>query len=287
MRVLILGGDGMLGHRLMLDLSKGHEVQVTLRRDLEDYRGYGIFTAANSLPGIDARNTMLLLETICDVRPDVVVNAVGIVKQRRASTDVVRSLEINALLPHRLAMICKTVGARLIHISTDCVFAGDRGNYVEDDVPDAVDLYGRSKQLGEVDEEGSITLRTSIIGLELSRRRSLIEWYLQQSGRIEGFTGAIYSGLTTLELSRVIRMIMQDFPELHGVYNVVGEPISKHDLLEKLTGFLKRSDLEIAENHEFKCDRSMIGDRFAAATGYKAPGWDTLLSELADTIEKR
>ncbi|RYD84785.1 MAG: SDR family oxidoreductase, partial [Verrucomicrobiaceae bacterium] len=200
MRVLILGGDGMLGHRLLLDLSRNHEVLCTLRGAMSDYERFGIFNARNSVTGIDACKSESVARTISAVRPDVVVNAIGIVKQQPNSLDVLQSLEINAVLPHRLAAACNEIGARFIHISTDCVFAGDRGGYSEDDISDATDTYGRTKHLGEVAGENCITLRTSMIGLELHRKRSLIEWYLAQSGTIRGFAHAIYSGLTTPEL---------------------------------------------------------------------------------------
>jgi dTDP-4-dehydrorhamnose reductase len=287
MRVLILGGDGMLGHRLMLELSRNHTVICTLRRELADYSQFGLFTKANSLTGVDARDTGRLLDAVRTARPDVVVNAIGIVKQQPTSSDVLQSLEINAVLPHRLAALCQEHNIRLIHISTDCVFAGDRGNYGEDDVADATDTYGRTKHLGEVGGDNCITLRTSMIGLELHRKRSLVEWYLAQSGTIRGFAHAIYSGLTTPELSRVIDMLIARFPALSGVYQVVAEPISKYDLLTDFNVLLDRQDLTILKDEVFFCDRSMKGDRFRAATGYVAPAWPVMLAELAADVRQR
>ncbi len=287
MRVLILGGDGMLGHRLMLDLSRTHEVQVTLRRDLNDYACHGLYTADNSHTGIDASNAWHVIDVIGQAGPDVVVNAIGIIKQRKASSDMVRSLEINALLPHRLAIACRAAGARLIHVSTDCVFAGDRGGYREEDRADATDVYGRTKYLGEVTGPGCVTLRTSIIGLELRRRHSLIEWYLAQTGRIRGFTGAIFNGLTTMEFSRVTRMLIERFTDLSGVYQVCSEPISKYELLRRLTDMLGRTDVDVVPDHDFKCDRSLKGNLFEQATGYTAPTWSLMLDELAHEIRKR
>ena len=287
MRVLILGGDGMLGHRLFAELSSGHQVAVTLRQDLEAYGRFGLFDAGNSYDRTEARDTQRLIDVLAAVRPQVVINAVGIVKQREASRDVVQSLELNALLPHRLARLCQAVGARLIHISTDCVFAGDRGGYREEDVADALDLYGQTKHLGELDEPGCLTLRTSIIGLELSRKRSLIEWYLAQSGTISGYTQAIFSGLTTWELARVVRMLIERHAALHGVFQVVSRPISKYELLRRLTETLGRRDISVQPDDSFQCDRSLVGDRFAAATGYQAPSWDEMLAELAEAVAER
>ena len=287
MRVLILGGDGMLGHRLLHDLSANHQVSVTLRRDLAVYAEFGLFTPENSYDRVDARDPMRFVDVLGAARPEVVINAIGIVKQREAAHDVVQSLVINALLPHRLASLCRVAGARLIHLSTDCVFVGDRGGYTEEDTPDALDLYGQTKHLGEVEGEGCISLRTSIIGLELHRKKSLIEWYLGQTGRFHGFTGAIFTGLTTWELSRVIRMLIERFPELHGIFQVVSEPISKHDLLRRLTNLLGRRDITVVPDSGFQCDRSLRGDRFTAATGYQAPSWDEMLRELAEAIAER
>jgi dTDP-4-dehydrorhamnose reductase len=284
MRVLILGGDGMLGHRLVLGLAPKHDVVCTLRQDLDHYREFGIFTKQNSLSGIDAADTEQVIESL---RPDVVVNAIGIVKQQPTSSDVLQSLEINAVLPHKLAAACQKADARLVHFSTDCVFAGDRGNYSEVDVADATDTYGRTKHLGEVGGEGCITLRTSMIGLELHRKRSLLEWYLAQTGTIRGFSRAIYSGLTTPELSRVIDMLITRFPSLSGVYHVVSEPISKFDLLTELNKLLGRPDLTIVRDEAFSCDRSMKGDLFRAATGYVAPPWLVMLAELAKEVRQR
>ncbi|MDQ3911555.1 MAG: SDR family oxidoreductase, partial [Actinomycetota bacterium] len=223
MRILILGGDGMLGHRLLMHLQDRHETKVTLRRELAAYERYGLFTLENSYWGVEAKDTERLLEVMGDFRPEAVVNAVGIVKQRGAAKEAIPSLEINALLPHRLALLCRAAGARLIHLSTDCVFSGRKGNYTEDDIPDAEDLYGRTKLLGEVTDAGCITLRTSIIGLELSRRTGLIEWFLAQRGEIRGFTKAIYTGLTTAEMSRVIERVLVEHPHLSGVWQVASE----------------------------------------------------------------
>ena len=174
MRILILGGDGMLGHQLLRHFESRFETRVTLRQDLASYSKYGLFHAGNSYTGIDVRSTERLIEALSDFRPQAVVNAVGIVKQRATEKESIASLEINALLPQRLAVLCRMMGAHLVHMSTDCVFKGTKGSYTEDDISDATDLYGRSKFLGEVNGEGCITLRTSIVGLELARKTSLI-----------------------------------------------------------------------------------------------------------------
>ena len=287
MRVLILGGDGMLGHRLLLHLRGRHEVRVTLRRELAAYERYGLFGREDSYTGVEARDMDRLTEVFADFRPEAVVNAVGIVKQRPEAKAVVPSLEINALLPHRLAVLCRAAGARMVHMSTDCVFSGRKGNYTKDDVPDAEDLYGRTKLLGEVDGPGCVTLRSSIIGLELSRGSGLVEWFLAQRGEIKGFTRAIYSGLTTAEMSRVIERVLVEHPDLSGVWQVASEPINKHDLLVRFAEILGREDVRILPDDSVEIDRSLSGLAFEEATGYHAPVWNEMLAELAEEARKR
>lgn len=280
MRILILGGDGMLGHQLLKSLSPRHDVKVTLRQDLEACRYLGLFTPSNAYTGIDVRSQERLIEVFADFRPDAVINAVGIVKQRPTAKESIPSLEINALLPHRLAVLCKAAGTRLVHLSTDCVFSGKTGNYRDDDPADAEDLYGRSKFLGEVHEPHCITLRTSIIGFELSRKKSLLEWFLAQSGTVKGFTQAIYTGFTTMEMSRVIEMLLMKYPDAHGVYQVSSEPISKYELLLLVRDRFGKQ-IEVLPDAELKCNRSLDSRKFRQAFGYMPPTWETMIEELA------
>jgi dTDP-4-dehydrorhamnose reductase len=287
LRVLILGGDGMLGHRLLKHLRENHDVRVTLRRGPSDYERYRLFDGSNSYYGVEVLDHDRVTEVVADFRPEAVVNAVGIVKQRGAAKEAIPSLEVNSLLPHRLALLCRAAGARLVHVSTDCVFSGKKGNYTQDDVPDAEDLYGRTKLLGEVSEPGSITLRTSIIGLELSRKTGLIEWFLAQRGEIRGFRRAIYTGLTTAELSRVIETVLTEHPNLHGIWQVTSKPINKYDLLVRFSEVLGRDDVEIMPDDAVKIDRSLSGVAFGEATGYSAPGWNEMLRELGAEVRER
>jgi dTDP-4-dehydrorhamnose reductase len=287
MRILILGGDGMLGHRLLGSLGDGHDVRVTLRQPLDAYRQHGLFSVQTAIDRVDVRDAVRLAEVIRSVAPNVVVNCIGIVKQRREAKAAIPSLEINSLLPHRLLELCAAAGSRLIHFSTDCVFSGRAGNYQERDEPDPLDLYGRTKLLGEVDEAPGLTLRTSIIGLELSRKAGLIEWFLAQRGTIRGFRRAIYTGLTTAEMGRLVRRLIDHHPDLHGVWHVASAPINKYDLLVELARKVPRSDVDIVADDTFVCDRSLRADRFLAATGYTPPGWDEMLTELARDIRCR
>jgi dTDP-4-dehydrorhamnose reductase len=281
MRVLILGGDGMMGHQLYRFLRTGHEVRVTLRQREGDYARFNLFEPAAAYYGIEVTALELLQRVVGDSRPQVVVNCVGIVKQRPTAREAIPSIAINALLPHQLAQLCEQQGARLVHLSTDCVFSGRKGNYREDDFPDANDLYGRTKLLGEVCEPHCLTLRTSIIGWELSRKKSLLEWLVAQSGTIKGFTKAIYSGFSTMEMARIIERMIREFPAVSGIYQVSSEPISKYDLLVRMNERLGLG-LEIEPDDQFFCDRSLDSTRFRKEFDYTPPTWETMLGELCD-----
>jgi dTDP-4-dehydrorhamnose reductase len=287
MKILILGGDGMLGHECLRSWSPRHEVRVSLRQGQEAYQQFQLFNQNNSFYNVDVRRFERVREIIAEFRPDAVLNAVGVVKQRDAAKERLTSIQINALFPHLLAELCEEFNSRLVAISTDCIFSGDRGNYVEDNPSDAYDVYGKSKYLGEVDAPHCVTLRSSIIGIELQHFTSLVGWYLQQKGVIRGFTNAIYTGLTTMEMARVIEKILLEHQGLHGVYHVASAPINKYVLLNTLTQKLKRTDASVFPDDHFQCDRSLNGEAFALKTGYVAPSWDSMLDELAAQIIER
>jgi dTDP-4-dehydrorhamnose reductase len=281
MRILILGGDGMLGHQLFKHLSKEHEVKVTLRQNLSAYEKFNLFFPENTFAGIDVRLTDQLLEVFGEFQPQAIVNAVGIIKQRLSSKEIIPSLEINSLFPHRLAVLCKAIGARIIHLSTDCVFSGKKGNYREEDPSEAVDLYGKSKYLGELNEQHCLTFRTSMIGRELSRKKSLLEWFLAQKGSIKGFKKAIFSGFTTQELSRIIEMILKQNPTASGIYHVSSDPISKYDLLSLINKRLQLP-IKIIPDESFVCDRSLDSSRFRQEFNYNPPPWEKMVEELCE-----
>ena len=283
MRVLILGGAGMLGHQLLRELQSRHDTRVTLRQSLAAYASCGLFNAGNAYSDVDVCASGRVEQVLTDFRPAVVVNAVGIVKQRPEAHDSILSIEVNSLLPHRLALDCRAVGARLIHLSTDCVFSGERGHYSEDDRPDPLDLYDRSKLLGEVSANNAVTLRTSMIGLGLYRKTNLIDWFLAQKGRVQGYRHAIFSGLTTAEISRVIAMLIENHPAASGLYHLSAAPISKLELLTKLRERLSLP-VEIVPVDKPKIDRSLDSTRFRKTFGYQPPSWDRMLDELADEV---
>jgi dTDP-4-dehydrorhamnose reductase len=286
-RIMVIGGDGMLGHSLLSGLSRAHEVCVTVRRDLAEYETFGPFHRGNTYDSVDVRDIVRVAEVVGDFRPEAIVNAAGIVKQREEARRAIPSIEVNALFPHRLAVVARAAGARLIHVSTDCVFSGGRGRYRESDAPDPVDVYGRTKLLGEVADEGCLTLRTSIIGLELTSKRGLVEWALSQSGEVRGYRRAIYSGVTTSELTRLVDNLLERHPKLHGVWHVASEPISKYDLLRALFGKVGRPGVSVVPDDDVFCDRSLDGSAFNEATGYRPMSWDDMLEELATTVQKR
>jgi len=283
MRILILGGDGMLGHQLFKQLRNNHDVKVTLRQDLAVYKRFMLFSMENTYPDIDVRSIGKLSEVLNDFHPDAVVNAIGIIKQLPKANERIPSLEINAMFPHRLALLCKDISARMIHLSTDCVFSGKKGNYRESDTSDADDLYGRTKFLGEVNGKNCLTLRTSMIGQELSRKKSLLEWFLSQKETVNGYKKVIFSGFTTLELSRVIENLLANYPEAYGVYHVSSDPISKLDLLSMIKEGLKLP-IEIIPDESFACDRSLDSSKFRQEFNYNPPSWEEMIVELCKDI---
>jgi dTDP-4-dehydrorhamnose reductase len=231
--------------------------------------------------GVDVENIDSLGGAFADIRPEIVINCIGLVKQLAGAGDVLSALPINSLLPHRVARLCAISGARLIHISTDCVFSGKKGMYREDDDPDARDLYGRSKFLGEVDYGHAITLRTSIIGHELDSAHGLVEWFLSQKAGVLGYTKAVFSGLTTVELARVIHDFVIPQRELHGVYHVSVDPIDKYTLLREVAEAYGKS-IDITPDDKIVIDRSLDSTRFRLATGYKPPAWSKLIAGLKE-----
>ena len=283
MRILVIGAGGMMGHMACRVLDRNHEVFGTIRRQRQAGDALARFLPLErTVPGVDVRQIDSIGAAIAEVTPDVVFNAVGITKQLEEAHDAVLSIEVNALFPHLLAQRCAAVGARLIHLSTDCVFSGLRGNYREDDLPDPVDLYGRSKLLGETDDNEGLTLRTSIVGRQLSGDNSLFEWVRASRGRrVRGFDRAVYSGLTTMALAEVVDEVVRSHPDLTGVWQVASEPITKYRLLQLLDERLGLG-LEIERDEDFVCDRSLDGSRFAEHTGIVVPSWEEMLDRFRD-----
>jgi len=282
--ILILGGAGMLGHKLWQTLADRRDTWVTFRGPVHRYHAFGLFAPDRSIGGVDAGAFDTVVDACEKIRPQVVVNCVGVIKQLAAAKDPVVSLTVNALFPHRLARLCASMDARLIHLGTDCVFSGRKGHYAESDAPDAEDLYGRTKLLGEVADPGCLTLRTSIIGRELETASGLTEWFLShRGGRVNGYRKAAFSGLTTRTLSAVIAQIIDRHAGLSGLYHVASAPITKYDLLCRMNEQF-RAGITIDPVDDVALDRTLDGSRFRAATGISVPGWDEMLTDMANDL---
>jgi dTDP-4-dehydrorhamnose reductase len=280
MRILVLGASGMLGNAALRLFAQSPAFETfgsvrssgVLRHIAKDLHSHII-------TGVDVENSDNLTGLFAKVHPDVVINCIGLVKQLAEADDPLSALPINAMLPHRLARLCAVAGARFVHMSTDCIFSGTKGMYTESDVADATDLYGRSKHIGEVDYPNAITLRTSIIGHELNGARSLVGWFLAQEGSVKGYKRAIFSGLPTVEIARIIRDFVIPHSQLHGLYHVSAEPINKYDLLQ-LVAQVYGKTIDIIPDEKFVIDRSLDSSRFRELTGYMPSPWVELVQVM-------
>ncbi|WP_423680128.1 dTDP-4-dehydrorhamnose reductase family protein [Undibacterium sp. WLHG33] len=279
-RILVLGASGMLGNAIIRYFSQFEEFEVfgTIRSP-KCLAFFSPEIQKNIFSNIDVLNPVDLNNAFIKIRPNVVINCIGLVKQLGDSKNPLKAIPINAEFPHRLAQICDLGNARLIHFGTDCVFSGNKGMYSELDLPDANDLYGRSKFLGEVSARHCITLRTSIIGTELDSHSSLVGWFLNQSNEVKGYRNAIFSGLPTVEIARIIRQFVLPNKNLSGMYHLSAEPICKFDLLN-LVAKEYGKDISIIPDETLKIDRSLNSDNFRNVTGYIPRDWTTLIKEM-------
>jgi len=274
MNVLILGASGMIGHTLFRALSESPDLEIWgAVRDISLRR----FFSEQSQQRISVLQDVLkqdaLVALLNQVKPDVIINATGLVKQLSDAHDPLIILPINAMFPHQLSSLCALSNIRLIQFSTDCVFSGMKGHYDEDDVSDAVDLYGKSKFIGEVsDQPHVVTLRTSTIGHELQSHHGLLEWFLSEHVEVRGFANAIFSGVPTVELARIVRDYVLPNSNLHGLYHVASSPINKFDLLNLIAERYQHT-VRIKKDESFVIDRSLNSVRFARATGYTPFSW--------------
>lgn len=287
MKVLVLGANGMLGNAVFRVLSEKEDWEVfgTVRSG-EMTTLVSPKRAERLVVGCDVEKDDALVKVFGDLRPDVVVNCISLAKRLLSAGDPLLMIPIYSLLPHRLAGLCKLAGARLVHISTDGVFSGAKGSYTEDDPPDAKDLYGIVKYLGEVRYPHTITLRTSIIGHGLKGTSGLIDWFLSQSGSCKGFSRVIYSGLPTVTVAQLLRDVVIPRPDLSGLYHLSSNPISKHALLQLVADVYGKA-INIIEDDSVAVDRSLNSKRFESATGYIAPDWPELISDMRADWGKR
>lgn len=282
-KILILGATGMLGHKLFVKLSNypDFDVYATTRTSDGPTDWFLPKLVEKIYVGVDVDIFDTIIRTIEDCKPDVAINCIGVVKQLPSANDPLIAIAINALLPHRIAALCKKVNARMVAISTDCVFNGLKGDYSEDDFSDASDLYGRTKYLGEVMSSHCITLRTSIIGHELKGKYGLIEWFLSQKGKVSGYTKAIFSGFPTVEIARIITEYIIPDARLKGLYHLSSNPISKFDLLKMIAEKYKKQ-IVIEPYEDFNLDRSLDLTKFCNTTGYVSPSWPKLIERMYD-----
>jgi dTDP-4-dehydrorhamnose reductase len=280
-KVLVLGCNGMLGHKLYQVLSPDCDVTGTIRGTYRDISRYGFFEEAHITPAVNALEIPGVDRAISQARPDVVINCIGIIKALEEKSGRLLNVWLNAVLPHQLYEICRAKGVRLIHISTDCVFSGNKGDYHEDDPSDAEDVYGKTKYLGEVSGPGALTLRTSFIGRELSGANGLLEWFLSnKGGRVDGYANAIFSGFPSWHLAGIIADIIARHKSLSGLYHVSSEPISKYRLLTLINQAMKLN-IDVKEYPDFHCDRSLDSTRFRRETGFQPLAWERMVEEMA------
>ncbi len=278
----MLGAGGMLGHKLSQRLGRSFDTVGAAREGAAGLKQIQSVTRVPTVGGLDVTTTPTVLRILDETQPTVVVNCVGIVKQRPNALDTAQSVRINSLFPHELAAMCHERHIRLVHVSTDCVFSGDRGSYRESDRPDPVDVYGLSKLLGEVHTSNAITLRTSIIGRELCNFHSLLEWFLRQpiDAEVKGYTRAVFSGFTTIALGDEIARLISDYPQVSGTYHVSAEPISKFKLLSMVKEVFGVR-CTIIPDDAFHCDRSLVSDKYRSDVSFTPPSWKQMLEELA------
>ncbi len=282
MRILILGGGGTLGHKIWQILPESFPgTYVSIRKPKAHYDRCGLFNGPNVVDGLDLRDFSRLREMLDDMKPSVIVNCAGVTLRSQEASDKRSNIAMNALLPHELADWCCSNSARLIHFSTVCVFGGEQGGYSEHALPDARDLYGSTKILGDVQESCALTLRSSFIGREIFGGTELLEWFLAQKGkRVSGFKRAFFTGLTTNRLAGLVAELIEGFPNLNGLYHVSSEVVSKYELLHMMKEAYK-IDVEIVQDDKFACNRDLVGDRFIEATGFECPSWRQMMLDMA------
>ena len=281
MRILILGGTGMLGHTLWQYFSlRFPDTYTTIRQSRTVYEKCELFNSDKVIDSVDVIDFQMLTGIMKCIKPDFILNCIAITKRRKEADIAIHAITLNALLPHKLVEWGKNNSAKVVNFSTDCVFDGGQGNYTEESLTNATDLYGKTKALGEIQGENALTLRSSFIGTELYAGTELLEWFLSQTGMVKGFKNAIYSGLTTLELSRILENIMVHHPSATGIYNVSSDPISKFDLLVLIRDKM-HLNVEVVPDETVRCNRSLDSTKFRKEFSYTPPTWEAMIEELS------
>ncbi len=283
MRIAILGASGLIGHKLTQKLSaRFSDVVPVLHGKKARFSQYDLFQGHTTVEGMDVADHVAVFTQLEEIKPQVVLNCAGITKRRAEVNDPLTAIAVNSLFPHRLANWAKAHGVRIIHFSTDCVFDGSEGDYTESSVTTARDAYGQTKALGEIRYDHSLTIRSSFIGRELEVHSELLDWFLLQNGKkIKGFTRALYTGVSTIEMARVVGDLIEHHPEIGGLYQLsVPEPISKYDLL-CLARDAHDIDVEIVPDEEFEIKPTLDGSRLRHDAGVVVPTWPEMMDALA------
>ena len=282
MKIVILGSNGLLGNTITKYFFEkaDHQTIAVLR----NYSKIKLFNEKYHQNFLVIENILDYIETkkkLEIIRPDILINCIGITNKEKINKpyQIEKFININSLFPHRIQRICCELGTRLIHLSTDCIFSGSKGFYSENDNPDPTDIYGRSKLLGELDYENTLTIRKSVIGHELVSRKGLLEWFLHQNISVEGYKDVIFSGLTVLELAKLIDKYILPRSDLKGILNISGESISKFDLLKIISDVYHKS-IEIIPNESIKINRTLNSSKFYKLTGYKPNSWPVLIKSM-------
>lgn len=281
--MLILGGGGMLGHKLWQQLSQrqAFETWATVRKSRDNYHKIPFFRSPRLLDGVNVEDFPRVRSLLNELRPQAVINCIAVTKRHMKPDQASSAIYLNALLPHLLTDWAAEAGSKVVHFSTDCVFDGRLGGYTESDLTNAEDAYGRTKALGEVHSSHGLTLRSSFIGRELSAGTELVEWFLAQRGGVaEGYQRAFYTGLTTIETVKVVEKVLLEFPQLSGLHHVASEPIDKYALLS-LVNEAFGLGVQLKPNSTVVCHRNLSGERFSKTTGYRAPSWKEMIRALA------
>lgn len=282
MRILILGVSGLIGHKLLQELSENFEVFGTLHKTKLHYGNLSLFSSKNIIECVDVANFEILKGVFFAVNPDVILNCVGITKRKIDENNPLEVLTVNSVFPHQLANWAKTNKKRIIHFSTDCVFDGKVGNYNESSLTTADDIYGRTKALGEINYNHTLTIRSSFIGQELFDKTELLDWFLAQNGKqIKGFTNTFYSGVSTIFMANVVANIILNYPNLSGLYQLAPDkPISKYDLL-CLAKEAFDVNVEIIPESEHVHLPTLDASKLKREISIEVPSWNEMMKELA------
>lgn len=288
MKILVLGGTGMLGHAIHRVLhEQGMDVVATARAGPSTEPG--LPRALRYERTGDLTDLQELSRALDRCRPDVVVNAAGVIKQDSRAGNVLAMMAANAVLPRRLELLVRARSAKLLHFSTDCVYSGARGMYAETDIPDATDAYGISKFLGEVTSADALTVRTSIIGRGLQPNHSLVDWFLSARGTVKGYRRAVFSGFPVCDIGHIVaRMLpMLVRGQLTGLYHLSAAPIDKHVLLELVAARWKKTDVDIRPDDEVRIDRSLDSTRLRAVLGFTPDDWPSMINRMHEFYAER